>query len=529
MFQMFFRLIGLAFLISTLALTTACSSGGGGDTSDDVANDSDGDGIANSSDNCPDTANADQADEDMDGLGNVCDNLPTQYEFASRLTAGESAVSYTGQTARQVLVDDLVTEILGLTENVGNTAAVNSTLDFYIRGPVDGVAYAFTLAGETVVPGPNYENISSGKDLVGKIAGNDRPEHILGSGFFGWETGMDADPLPIELVDYFIDRIAAISTDGTSPLINITGGTALIATVTVDANGVDYRQLLQKFLLGAVNFSQGTADYLQTDFIAENVQEDSDPFTAGEHNWDEAFGYFGAARDYNDYTDDEIRGNSGRVEYQNGYHDLNGDGNIDIRSEFNFSHSTNCAKRDAGATVPTDFSKEAFDAFLAGRQILNNAAGGTLTAEQNTAVVEQARIASLTWEKCIAATAIHYINDVTTDMGNFDSVNNVFANTANFLSLAKHWGEMKGFALSLQFSPFSPFRTGDIAGIDINSLEQVLSLMGDAPVLADGSQHGDPPTGTAAQAIADYLADLQTARDILQNAYEFDPANVAGW
>jgi hypothetical protein len=35
--------------------------------------DSDGDGIADGEDNCPDDANADQADSDFDGLGDVCD------------------------------------------------------------------------------------------------------------------------------------------------------------------------------------------------------------------------------------------------------------------------------------------------------------------------------------------------------------------------------------------------------------------------------------------------------------------------
>ncbi|HEX8723482.1 MAG TPA: thrombospondin type 3 repeat-containing protein [Pyrinomonadaceae bacterium] len=35
--------------------------------------DTDDDGVADSSDNCPNAANADQADTDHDGLGNVCD------------------------------------------------------------------------------------------------------------------------------------------------------------------------------------------------------------------------------------------------------------------------------------------------------------------------------------------------------------------------------------------------------------------------------------------------------------------------
>lgn len=41
-----------------------------------ILNDSDGDGIADVSDNCPSVANANQADKDRDGYGNVCDRFP---------------------------------------------------------------------------------------------------------------------------------------------------------------------------------------------------------------------------------------------------------------------------------------------------------------------------------------------------------------------------------------------------------------------------------------------------------------------
>jgi hypothetical protein len=38
--------------------------------------DEDGDGVANSADNCPSTPNASQLDDDLDGLGNACDATP---------------------------------------------------------------------------------------------------------------------------------------------------------------------------------------------------------------------------------------------------------------------------------------------------------------------------------------------------------------------------------------------------------------------------------------------------------------------
>jgi len=46
------------------------------DFSSGSSSDTDGDGISDSSDNCPSTANADQADTDADDLGDTCDNCP---------------------------------------------------------------------------------------------------------------------------------------------------------------------------------------------------------------------------------------------------------------------------------------------------------------------------------------------------------------------------------------------------------------------------------------------------------------------
>ena len=48
----------------------SCSTGGGTTT------DSDGDGVADNLDNCPNEANTNQADNDQDGVGNVCDSSP---------------------------------------------------------------------------------------------------------------------------------------------------------------------------------------------------------------------------------------------------------------------------------------------------------------------------------------------------------------------------------------------------------------------------------------------------------------------
>ena len=69
---------------------------------------------------------------------------------------------------------------------------------------------------------------------------------------------------------------------------------------------------------GAVGFSQGADDYLDDDtegkgLLADHTAADEGkPYTALEHAWDEGFGYFGGARNYLLYTDEEIAGEGGR-------------------------------------------------------------------------------------------------------------------------------------------------------------------------------------------------------------------------
>lgn len=58
----------IAFLFSFLILS--CSK-------EDISSDDDNDGIENSIDNCPQTANPDQKDTDGDGVGDVCDATPS--------------------------------------------------------------------------------------------------------------------------------------------------------------------------------------------------------------------------------------------------------------------------------------------------------------------------------------------------------------------------------------------------------------------------------------------------------------------
>ena len=512
---------------------------GGRDTDDghdaSTDGDRDGDGVPNNLDAFPDDPN-ESVDADANGVGDNAQPIAMAYAYDNAFGAG-SSVSYTGQTARQLLIAGLKREIGTLTDDrIGEEEEVRDLLRFYVEGSdagSDDAPHGFTVSGgEPVIPGPNYGDISTGKNLWGKIAGGDGKgggeTTRLIDDFFGWEDGLDAGSLPINLVDLYIENLVTEATDGNSPQIPTVDGQVSLDVAYVDAHGLDYQQLLQKFLGGAVSFSQGTNDYFQTDWANYLTQLDGKTYTGAEHKFDEAFGYYGATRNMNEYSDDEAAAKGGRDGWSGGYHDTNGDGQIDVRSEVVLGHAQNCAKRDRGSNGSTNYSKEAMDAFLLGRQIVSNAAtSAALDDEPLTALYDQIAIAAKVWEKCIAATVVHYINDVDADMGMYQAPN--FADLANFKNVAKHWGEMKGFALGLQFSPFSPFRDGSATGIDLDDLKRVHTLMGDAPVLADGSQGGVAAADDAQSAIDAYRSDLMEARDILKQAYGFDSTVVESW
>ena len=458
--------------------------------------------------------------------GGLTIDVPEDYVYTSAFSTGVSSVSYDGQVFRQVLIADLTAYIGGLTAPIDADtlnpsagdieAALNGYYEFDsgVSGTNALLLTTTPAASQTI-----YNHVSSGKWLKEKIAGEDgatTDQHKnwnTPGNFVGWSDaavlGVAATDIdtPHELVQAFfsrLDELAAARAAGTIPLEP--DGSTPIAKVHVTAEGLDLKELIQKFLTMAVSFSQATDDYLDDatagkGLLSPNTQSGANPWTTLEHQWDEGFGYFGAARDYDDYTDAKI---ASSAPYQDTFL---ADGAIDLQSEFCFGASTNAAKRDNGAVVPTDFTNLAFTAFKTGRAIINAAAkaGRELTAEELAALKAQRDIAVAAWEGAIAATVVHYINDTLAEMDDFGTID------YSFLTHAKGWSEMKGFALGLQFNPRSPLSDDDFLVLHL--------LLGDRPVL---------PTASDA-AIANYKSSLLVARQMLQDAYGFDPANVAAW
>jgi len=473
---------------------------------------------------------------DSDGVKAVIDALtvPTTYAFTSKFEADTSSVNHSGQAARHVLISHLNSYIgndseqdFGLAKDIKDGVITSGALAkaklmrMYASTEAQWDEDADDVLTVTTTPTAKQTTLrtisSSHKNLQGKIAGNDGADSTQHKDWttelVGWND--KGSVTPDGVVVALIDQLAANVQTQIDGAVRNDIIDQPITKLYLQEDGTDIKQLVQKFLLGAVNYSQGTDDYLDHATDGKGLKSASDAqdkgtksYTSVEHQFDEGFGYFGAAHNYNDYTDLEIRAKSGRDGWNKGYNDIDGDGAIDLTGEINFGNSTNAAKRDVGTVgnaKPTDFTKQAFDAFLMGRAIVNSAAGRDITADEMTTLLEQRDVAVLTWEKAISATVVHYINDVKADL---DKLGAADYSSSDYANLAKHWSELKGFSLNLQFNPHTPMTDAQFAMMQEN--------LGMKPVLTK-------------EEVAAYKAKLDEVNVMLQAVYGFDAENVEKW
>ncbi|MGK0443128.1 MAG: hypothetical protein ACJA1U_000050 [Bermanella sp.] len=430
------------------------------------------------------------------------------YTFPSKLIEGESSVNYTGQTARQLLIGELKSFISSdaLQVDFTGTAAEakaelmriyttgvsddgTSLVDVNIYGSGVVTDISITVDAPLTLEQVNYADVydaASKKDLEEKIAGFDNTLSM--DQFIGWTVVGTEDEKPNALLQSWFDEIATLATDGDD------------TTTYVNDAGHDLNQLVQKFLFGAVTYSQAARDYLKADkgLLKQNTTEDKDgkPYTSLEHQWDEGFGYFGAATHYLSKTDAEIKASA--------VIDANGDKSVDLfGGEYNFGLAVYASKMDL-STGTTDYSKQAMEAFIEGRELIQANFGTDPAAGEgyHVELVEIAERALAAMENVIATATIHYINTTISDI-------EAYAPNNDFSTIAKHWSEMKGFALSLQFSP--------VAKITEAQLINVHNLIGTTPKV---DVNTDPDA---------YIEKLKEARTTLQTVYGYDAEAVKAW
>ena len=410
------------------------------------------------------------SDDDNDDDGAALIDTPTEYSFESRFNSGESSVSYSGQVVRNLLINDIKTQ-MGADAGSGNPATLVSMM------ANDNANQAIlSSAGDMSTVQTKYHDISSSHL-------NDRL------------TAVDSYIIP----GYNANATALVNGWVQESVVN--GKTRL----TGDNAGIRLDQITQKTLWGAVSYWQATSKYMSKIPTDDNsMASGDDNYTAMEHHWDESFGYFGAALDYNTgYTDDSDR-KSGP------YNDSNSDGSIDFKSEYNAGWAVTAAKRDVcdACDVNHDFTKTIFDAYLEGRTLITNQA-------DLTEILVQRDIVMNTWEKVVAAVSIHYVNDVAADIAALIEAGDatIAPGSEATADYENHWGEMRGYANGLLYNDFKVIT-------DAN-LDRILAVMGTAPVY--------PSNGNFDAMLAYHNQLIGEVRAIFKASYGFSDANLAGW
>src|SRR5690606_15456873 len=263
------------------------------------------------------------------------------------------------------------------------------------------------------------------------------------------------------------------------------------AEVYLDSNGMDLSQMLSKVLAGAVAFHQATDVYLKDITTRNNTAlVNGSNYTEMEHRWDEAFGYFGASRDYvSNYVDADFPNAA------TSYKDANNDGKIDFTSEYNFSMMGRyTARRDIGI-AGQDWSGDVFRAFVKGRALIS------ARKSTDSIAAQRAIIADLR-EQVYAANTISYIKNVQGKLATDSSTTRVGVSGAG--------SELKAFSICLQCSPYK--RATDA------ELLKLQNWIGNGPVLTGPGR-------------VEYLNKLDSAKALVKDIYDFSDAqvNAASW
>ena len=267
--------------------------------------------------------------------------------------------------------------------------------------------------------------------------------------------------------------------------VNASEGVAgMITTGTtkrhVSANGLEYIQLLEKGLYGAIFYDQMVDDYLRPSQAGAQNPLGNNQAAAGssystlgtdrQHRFDEVFGYFGADP----------------LSYPDPSNTSNGGGKFIANYTFDFSDETE-------TTFGVHIAQKLMDAFIFGRAVLKAGEGFGPNDEQVNEAYYDAAVADikLYTELGIAAAAYHYLNDAIADITDEDKLH--------------HLSEALAFIYALSFN--------SEGRLSANQAHQVLIEL--------GWSANDPTLGGVYEINLWQVSDAQMERaiDLLDQAY----------
>lgn len=267
-------------------------------------------------------------------------NIPTTYTFTDE--AGNNTVSYQGQTERLNQLQELTAYLKsGTTETL----------------TIDVLTAMFANVGGN---GAGNFTFTSSKQLKDKCFASD-----------------------VSLFETYFEEQVTASVDYMETATSGQAGTLSSGTsiYLFAANGMEYAQVIEKGLMGAVFMNQALAVYfgsekMNVDNNSAEDPENGDYFTTMEHHWDEAFGYFGAPTDFPSNTSD-------------------------LRFWAKYCNAQN-ANLNSNSIL--------MNAFLKGRAVISQKADISLRDEAIKTI-------QLTWEKLAASQAKTYLEEAKSNFG----------------------------------------------------------------------------------------------------------------
>lgn len=211
----------------------------------------------------------------------------------------------------------------------------------------------------------------------------------------------------------------------------VTSGTS---SYLVDADGMELAQVLEKRLMGALLFHQGTNVYLGTEKLAVSNTElkEEKNYTSLEHHFDEAYGYFELPTDMAQFKG---MGKNGELRFwgkyaysRNGANSIGYDVAVKIHEEFRTARACMAAQYDN----PDEEVDCSYDASI-------------------SAIKKE-------WELILAASVIHYFNEVKEELSDQAKLSH---------ALSEGWG----FLESLAYANGGDSRLSDA---DIESIKTII-------------------------------------------------------
>ena len=349
-----------------------------------------------------------------------------------------NSVKYTGQMARQVLHDSLKALV--------KTGDLNKMMAYY--NGEDGL--------EIISP-KSKDGFPVKQTMIAEIGSG----NLSGKMYKGAISGCGGLTGP-ETIEHMMQKASEVE-----------GG--------FDPNtGFDYTQLISKFAMGAVFYNQAVNNYLGKK-MEIGQKPNSEPYKEGsyytgkEHSWDEAFGYWGSAAHALALSAEDNYNVAKKKDLASADH--NGDGVVDLYSEMTYAHAYYASSYDKGGK--TDYLATVNQAFIDGRLVIRDAGGRNLSFDERTEMLAARDTIRENWQKVIAESVFKYAGSTYKDLVALEIIMDANGDTTEaFRKYAKHWGELKGFALALQCGPEN---LGE-AAVKMNR------MMGFGPVLLNSSQ-----------------------------------------